>query len=122
MITLTCPKCGAPSNSCGVKGRRGPDGRDEYLGESAHGSCGHTWEIDAAGNLTVLPDPPPYIPEPRIPVFDDWADLNQVMCPGRSRFDVLREELPKCKTKEEVRRWLVREDFDRRYPLIPSMR
>lgn len=122
MITLTCPKCGAASTSCAVRGSRGADGVDTFLGESAHGSCGHVWEMDADGKLTVLPDPAPYVPLPRIPVFDEWAELNHIMCPSRSRFDVLREELPKCKTQAEVRSWLVREEFDRRYPILPSMR
>lgn len=106
----------------GVAGMR--DGVAYSEAKGSRSSCvqGHTWEISPTGMVTLLPDPPPcVIPERiRIPVFDEWVDINQIMCPDRSRFDVLREELPKCKTKAEVRTWLRREDFDRRYPLIPD--
>ena len=55
-----------------------------------------------------------------IPVFSEWSALNQVICNWRSRFDVLREELPKCKTKAEVKTWLDREGFGERYPILPE--
>lgn len=120
---FTCPRCGAPSTHSGVMGRRSiVDGRpvDEFLGYR-YGHNGHEWEVSPAGELTVLPDPPPSPPPPPpVPVFDEWSRLNQIMCDGRSRFDVLREELPKCKTKAEVRRWIGIEGFGQRYPILPE--
>lgn len=56
----------------------------------------------------------------QVNLFDVWSTLNQVMCDQRSRFDVLREELPKCRTKAEAKALLAKEQFDTRYPLLPE--
>jgi hypothetical protein len=52
-------------------------------------------------------------------LFDRWSELNSVGCDGRSRFDVLRERLPRCRTIREARELLRAESFDARYPLLP---
>jgi hypothetical protein len=53
-------------------------------------------------------------------LFKEWAKLNGVISPDRSRFDVLREELPKCSTLAEARALLRYEGFGERYPLLPD--
>jgi hypothetical protein len=53
-------------------------------------------------------------------LFEEWVDLNQVICAYRSRFDVMREDLPKCRTREEAERLLKQEEYDVRYPLLPE--
>ncbi len=53
-------------------------------------------------------------------LFDQWANLNQVISPYRSRFDVLREEFPKCKTRAEAQELLESEGYGTRYPLLPD--
>lgn len=122
---LECPKCGAPFSHGGPFGRAGVrDGvpYNEDLGSRMTCQNQHTWEVSKDGVVTVLPDPPPTPPYVRtpIPVFDEWSNLNQIMADFRSRFDVLREEMPKCKTKSEVRTWLQREGFGSRYPILPE--
>ena len=52
-------------------------------------------------------------------LFEQWCTLNQVLFAYRSRFDRMREELPKCRTRAEAQRLLHEEDYDRRYPLLP---
>ena len=53
-------------------------------------------------------------------LFDEWTALNQVICPWRSRFDILREKLPGCKTIDDARDWIALEGFGIRYPLLPE--
>lgn len=53
-------------------------------------------------------------------LFTAWSTLNQVISDDRSRFDVLREELPKCRTKVQARGLLVQEQYGSRYPLLPD--
>lgn len=53
-------------------------------------------------------------------LFDVWSSMNGVMCNYRSRFDVLREQLPKCNTLAEARALLEQEGFNERYPLLPD--
>lgn len=53
-------------------------------------------------------------------LFAEWSDLNNVMCDWRSKFDNLREMLPKCQTREEVFALLAREGYSKRYPLLPD--
>jgi len=53
-------------------------------------------------------------------LFDEWADLNDVMSSWRSRFDVLREEFPNCRTKQDAQRLLSAESYSERFPLLPS--
>lgn len=122
----SCPRCQGAPVMAGSMGRSGvaDDGTPFSVSLGTRFQCAksHQWEFDPQGKLTVLPDPPPapeYVRTP-IPVFDEWSSLNQIICDGRSRFDVLREELPKCKTKAEVQRWLEREQFDTRYPILPA--
>lgn len=122
-----CPKCQGRPTSGGTFGQAGtnPDGTTFSVELGTRYQCkeNHRWEFDLDGKLTVLPDPeltPEFVQE-RVPVFDEWSSLNGIICDGRSRFDVLREELPKCKTKREVLMWLRREEFDRRYPILPDL-
>jgi hypothetical protein len=56
----------------------------------------------------------------QVDLFNAWSTLNQVISDGRSRFDVLREELPKCRTKSEAKALLSRELFSKRYPFLPD--
>lgn len=127
----SCPRCGGSSNSCGPAYERKGAPPDAPMGQYnerydkliyTQGSCGrHTWRTSPEGATIVMeyaPEPPTP-PEPRT-LFDEWADLNEVMAPSRSRFDVLRERMPLCKTKKEVKDLLVQEQFDTRYPLIPE--
>jgi hypothetical protein len=126
MSDFSCPRCQSASIMGGPFGQSGvrDDGTPFSVSLGTRFQCpsNHVWEFDLKGNLTVLPDPPPHVPYVRtpIPVFDEWADLNQIMCPDRSRFDVLLEELPKCRTKAEVRTWIQREGFGSRYPILPE--
>lgn len=53
-------------------------------------------------------------------LFEAWSNLNQVISDDRSRFDVLREKLPYCRTKTEARKLLKQERYDTRYPLLPD--
>lgn len=53
-------------------------------------------------------------------LFGAWSAENDVMCDWRSRFDVLRDEFPKCKTREEAEELLGREGFLSRYPKLPD--
>lgn len=53
-------------------------------------------------------------------LFTDWAELNFVICPWRSRFDDLRTLLSGCRTQEAAADVLVEQGFDRRYPLLPD--
>lgn len=53
-------------------------------------------------------------------LFDEWSALNRVMCDYRSRFDVLREGLPKCKSRTEAVALLRQEQYAERYPLLPE--
>jgi len=53
-------------------------------------------------------------------LFSAWADLNEVISPDRSRFDVLRERLPFCKDEAEARELIRAEDYDIRYPKMPE--
>ena len=61
-----------------------------------------------------------FIPSYGTDLFEDWSMLNCVICNWRSRFDGLRDGLPKCTTLEEARNLLVREEFNKRYPLLPE--
>lgn len=54
-------------------------------------------------------------------LFDKWAELNDVVGSYRSRFDVLREEMPKCQTRQEVINLLLSEGFYSRYPDLPAL-
>lgn len=82
----------------------------------------HSWQVYPSGEVKVLESAPvtPSPPRTPIPVFDEWSSLNQIIADFRSRFDVLREELPKCKTKAEVKMWLEIEGFATRYPILPE--
>jgi len=53
-------------------------------------------------------------------LFDEWSDLNEVICDYRSRFDLLRKELPKCKTRAEAEHLLAEQEFLTRYPKLPE--
>lgn len=53
-------------------------------------------------------------------LFDEWSALNHVGCDYRSRFDVLREELPKCRTRADAEALLRQEQYSTRYPLLPD--
>lgn len=53
-------------------------------------------------------------------LFEEWAELNRVISEWRCRFDVLREEMPKCKTRSEAIALLKQEDFYTRYPALPA--
>lgn len=55
-----------------------------------------------------------------VTLFDEWADLNQVICPWRSRFDVLIEMLPLCTTLCQARALVASQGFGERYPLLPD--
>lgn len=46
--------------------------------------------------------------------------MNEIMCPGRARFDDLREEMCAATSIEEVREALNRSGFATRYPLLPE--
>lgn len=53
-------------------------------------------------------------------IFDEWVDLNGVICPWRYRFEVVREKLNKCVTRQEAERALKEEQYDTRYPILPE--
>ncbi len=53
-------------------------------------------------------------------LFDDWSSLNGVIADFRSRFDVLRDELPKCKSRQDAEVLLKSEGFFERYPVLPE--
>jgi hypothetical protein len=53
-------------------------------------------------------------------LFDEWANLNQIISPDRSRFDVMKSELPKCTTRAEAMALLFAEGYAERYPLLPD--
>jgi len=53
-------------------------------------------------------------------LFEEWSSMNRVISDGRSRFDVLREELPRCTTRVQALVLLKQEGSDRRYPLLPD--
>lgn len=53
-------------------------------------------------------------------LFDEWVELNQVIASYDSRFDILREQLPKCKTKKEAEDLLEREELLYTYPVLPD--
>ncbi len=55
-----------------------------------------------------------------VTLFDEWADLNQVICPWRSRFDDLRKALNSCQTLGEAAAALAVSGFLERYPLLPE--
>lgn len=52
--------------------------------------------------------------------FAAWSDANQIMFDGRSRFDWLRENLPKAKSIEAARHMIACEGFGERYPIVPE--
>jgi hypothetical protein len=54
-------------------------------------------------------------------IFDEWSALNDVPFDWRSRFDILREKMPKCKSKEEVVDLLKKEHFYSRYSIVPDI-
>lgn len=53
-------------------------------------------------------------------IFDTWVDMNKIICPGRARFDAIREEMCAATSIEEVRLALVGSGFATRYPLLPE--
>ena len=53
-------------------------------------------------------------------LFDEWSTLNHVIADWRSRFDILRENLNDCKTREEAIALLKGECFYSRYPILPD--
>ena len=53
-------------------------------------------------------------------LFEQWSRLNQIVGSFRCRFDRLREELPKCKTRQGATQLLDDEQFGQRYPLLPD--
>lgn len=54
-------------------------------------------------------------------LFDEWASLNKIIAPWRSRFDYLREHLWECGTEEEIRDMIAAEGFLSRYPTLPRV-
>lgn len=53
-------------------------------------------------------------------LFDEWAELNQVVSPDRSRFDALRKGFPLCRTRAEAEHLLYEEGYLGRYPDLPD--
>lgn len=53
-------------------------------------------------------------------LFDVWAELNGIISPDRSRFDVLREALPQCQTRQAAEELIAAEGFLTRYPVLPD--
>lgn len=53
-------------------------------------------------------------------LFEQWSDLNGIIADFRSRFDVLRKELPKCRTRAEAQALINAEGFGQRYPHLPD--
>lgn len=53
-------------------------------------------------------------------MFDVWADLNEVICPCRARFDALRKQMPQCASVEQIAGLVRREGYGERYPLLPD--
>ena len=52
-------------------------------------------------------------------LFDEWSDLNDVVCDWRARFSDLREGFPQCRSLKQVREFLEAEEFGDRYPRLP---
>lgn len=53
-------------------------------------------------------------------LFDEWARINYVICPWRSRFDDVRALFAVCRTREAAMDVLAEQGFDRRYPMLPE--
>lgn len=103
-ISTTCSKCG----------RKPPEVTTFHLISMSESVCIKCEPLPLEGNCPTCKG------HGTVNLFDAWSTLNQVMCDYRSRFDVLRDELPKCRTKKEARDLLVQEQFDTRYPLLPD--
>lgn len=97
-------------------------------GKSGSDLPGGVWSVHAGSPVVCFKcDPPPLegscptcLGHGMVDLFTAWSNLNQVISDDRSRFDVLREDLPKCRTKAEARKLLKQEEYDTRYPLLPD--